>query len=754
MSDLALSADNSQPPLQVTIHPKSKKAPTTTSDPWTDAGFTEKPPRATTSAPTQTTSTGEDPWKAAGFSETPPEKSPAPQIGAGDAALHGGLDAATFGTFPTLVGVAQAGGADKAAQQKFEEAAANQPPGPPAEGAQFDTAGLAQTLHDVYGNHPDPEVRASYDRGRQKALEEQNAAREQNPKAYFAGQIVGSALTPSFGAGAAGTTGARIGTGMLAGGIGAGLYGAGEAVSEGKNLPEAVESGAKSVPFGAVTGGVLKGALGPRIAAPASSSGQRAADFAANVLEAPLPKGLASDNRSVQNTTALLQSVPFVGSRITGKVEKTAQAAGEHIGDIASQMTGGTQGRATADVLVRPGLQQIIKQNHTDIDRNYDAVRSMIDQNARFTMPRTDAALNEIMRRRAGAGKTNPALGLEQFRNVAGGATFEGAHEARVDARAAGNPTAQHPGYQAGHYNRLTAAMGADIREIVRAAAIKNGQNPQRALAAFDKAEKEFGRLSEQNDRLDAILHSKGQAAIETFLGAAKEKGGDIKLLAQLKQSMSPQEFEQVGGTLLNELGYNKAIDEFSLAKFVTNWNDISDRAKALLFQPKHLHDIEETANLGKHVKAALRQSNTSHTGSFIMLLDIAKDAALLGADFASGGGIGVNTMIGAGSTTILGGIGFWLGNSAKASSMAAWTRAYNAAAQRSTPARIAAFKVATRNMANTLGLDPAKVTHHIEGTIAGKADTSEPQPGPKGDKQQQRSPPSRHDQPHDNTVH
>ena len=328
MSDLALSADNGQPALQITIYPKSKRAPTTTSDPWTDAGFTEKRPRTTTSAPTPTTSTGEDPWKAAGFSETRPQKSPAPQISAGEAALHGGLDAATFGTFPTLTGIAQAGGTDKAAQQKVEEAAANQPPGPPAEGSQFDTGGLAQTLHDVYGNHPDPEVRASYERGRQKVLEEQHAAREQNPKAFFAGQLVGSALTPSFGAGTAGTVGARIGTGMLAGGIGAGLYGTGEALSEGKNLPEAVESGAKSVPFGAVTGGVIKGAIGPRIAAPAAAtSGQRAADFAANVLNAPLPRGLASDNRSVQNTTALLQSVPFVGSRITGKVEKQLKRA-------------------------------------------------------------------------------------------------------------------------------------------------------------------------------------------------------------------------------------------------------------------------------------------------------------------------------------------------------------------------------------------------------------------------------------------
>jgi hypothetical protein len=51
---------------------------------------------------------------------------------------------------------------------------------------------------------------------------------------------------------------------------------------------------------------------------------------------------------------------------------------------------------------------------------------------------------------------------------------------------------------------------------------------------------------------------------------------------------------------------------------------------------------------------------------------------------------------------------------------MAAWSRAYNAAAQRPTPVRIATFKLATRNMANNLGLDPAQVMRRVDGYISG----------------------------------
>lgn len=648
-----------------------------------------------------------------------PKAPPSRNIGTGEAAVRGGIDAASFGLTPALQGLTEAGKATKEGQET-ESAMAGVPSEAP--GMETSGVGLAKVLQDRFGNHPNPEAREAYERGRQQALDEQKSAQEQHPGAFLAGQFVGGMLTPGFGAATAGTLPARLATGAIAGGMGGGMYGAGEAVSEGKSAPEVMQSAGGGALLGAPTGAVLKGVIGPRVPrAPRTpvTAGQRAAATAED-LGAPLPRGLASDSPTIQATTAKLISTPFAGEKIRRAVGDVSEAAGDRVGEIAGQMTGGATDRAAGDVLVRPGLQQVIDDNHAAIDQAYGGVRGMIDQNARFTMPRTDATLNAIMRARAEAGHTNPAQGLEQFRNVAGGATFNGAHRARVDAREAGNVLVPHPGYNAADYNRLTRAMTEDLRAILRAAAKGDAYRAQRAVEAFNQAEHEFGKIAEQNDRLHGLLNSRGEGAIATLLGAMKEKGGDIRLLAQLRHSMDPQEFEQIGGTLLHELGHNAASGEFSLSQFVTNWNKTSDRAKGVLFQPQHLQNINDIVNLGEHIKGALKFANTSHTASTFIIYELIRDGVEGG--IAVGAGY-LDPTAGAGALA-----GFavanlftrYLASPARASSMAAWSRAYNAAAQRPTPVRIATFKLATRNMANNLGLDPAQVMRRVDGYISG----------------------------------
>jgi hypothetical protein len=223
-------------------------------------------------------------------------------------------------------------------------------------------------------------------------------------------------------------------------------------------------------------------------------------------------------------------------------------------------------------------------------------------------------------------------------------------------------------------------------------------------VRAFDQAETEFGRLAEQNSLLRRLIDSRGEGAIATLLGAANEKGGNLRLLAQLRGSMRPADFQQVGGMLLTELGHNNATGEFSLAKFVTNFDKVSDRAKSILFSAQHLRNIEDIAEMGAHIKGALRESTTSHSAGLLVMLDLAKDAALLGADVASGG-LGTGSLIGAGTSLAVWTLARWLGNPAIASSMAAWTRARVGMLGHPTPARLAAFNIATRNLANNLGI-------------------------------------------------
>lgn len=458
-----------------------------------------------------------------------------------------------------------------------------------------------------------------------------------------------------------------------------------------------------------VVGGSGPEAIGSRVVAPikaAETAGQRAAQTAAD-LGAPLPRGLTSDRPAMQGLTARVQSVPIVGSRIRSMVGETANAAGERIGDIAGEMTGGVSDRATADALVRPGLQDVINANNTDADEMYSGVRSMINPDRPYQLPRTKAVLDRIVAQRQAAGWADPEQGLEQFRNVSERGSFNGAHRARVDARSAGNAASPNPGYNASDYNQVTRALTADIRQLVHT---EGGAD---AVKAFDEAETEFGKIADQNDILHKLLNKQGEAPLATVLGAAREKGGNVRLLADLKRSMKPEDFQVIGGTLLRELGHSAGqAEDFSLARFATNWQKLSPRAKAVLFNEQHQKDIEDIVGMAKHLKGALKETNTSHTADTLIVFDTLRDIALFGASAAAG------TMSGATVAGAAGGTGMvllahWLASPAKARAMAEWAKSYRVirglpmrTGGGSSAARAAArFSVATRNLANNLGV-------------------------------------------------
>lgn len=654
------------------------------------------------------------------FSATAPKKDaaekPAREIGAGQSGAMGAYDSASFGLAPAIEGAAEASGLDKGLDAY------------PGSNLIRPIVGAAKLMHNAIAGSDDSEVHAAYERGRKAYLANQDAAKEQHAHIFLAGQLAGALASPGFGAGGGATRAANALRGVGAGAVGGGLYGAGNEISEGGGLSEIAKSGARGLATGAALGGAV-GTVLPRAAGPVTR-GQRAAQTAEE-LGAPLPRGLASDSAAVNATTAKMRSIPIAGTRVSSAVDRVQGAAGHRIEEISHGMAGGATDRAAADTVIRPGLQTAIDANRTAIDDAYNGLRRQIDTRARFTMPRTDRALTGIMRDRAEAGHVNPAAGLEQFRNVADGATFNGAHRARVDAREAGNAVVPHPGYNAGDFNRLTRAMTADLRDMVQAAAGRNPTAQRAALSAFDRAEQQFGRLADQNALLNRLVNARGEGAIATLLGAAKEQGGNLRLLAQLRHSMDPQDFQQIGGTLLSELGHQNASGEFSLAKFSTNWDKVSDRAKAVLFSPQHLRDIENIAEMGMHIKGALRESNTSHTAGALILLDMARDALMLGVGIGTGA-ISAGAAMTGGLAAVPGVVlAHWLATPATAAAMSNWTRAYRAVTlNQPSPARIAAFNLATRNLANNIGVPVQKVMQSIQGRIASKAE-----PDREGDK-------------------
>jgi hypothetical protein len=649
------------------------------------------------------------------------------EIGAGEAFARSAATSATFGLEPAIEG-ARAAGQTPEARGESEEDYIRKVARNPVEALGGE---IGNVVHGLYKIFTDSKAKKIYDEEREKAQKDLEAGGEQHPIASTAGTVAGALALPLPGMAPA-AAGARIARGAVLGGAGGALYGAGTGISKGEGTGDITKDAAVGGGLGVGLGGAIGGALGPRVKSPVASPGERAAQTAHD-LGAPIPRGLASDNPAVNNATASARSIPIIGSRIGSAVDATQHAAGEHIGDIAGRMTGGATDRAAIDTVLRPGLERVVDNNIDRQNTLYNTLRGMINRNAEFRMGQTQAALDNIVNRRAAAGWPNPHLGLEQFENVAEGATFDGAHRARTEARKAGGGTNPNPGYDKGDFNGLVRAMTQDIRGIVSQAALGNRTasgahfwpipaQRSAAVRAFDRAETEFGPLADQNTALQNLIDAPREGAIATLLGAAKAKGGDLSTLAQLRQAvrdgrMSQADFDQIGGALLAELGHTGPNSPFSLGRFVTNWDKVSDRAKSVLFSPQHLRDINDIFNLGAHIKRSLRETNSSHTANVLIWFDLARDAIVLGAS-GMAGTMGPGVIGGAAMATPGLALMHWLSRPASASAMAKWARARAGMAQ-PTPARIAVFNLATRNLSNNLGVPVETIMKRLAAPVA-----------------------------------
>ena len=462
----------------------------------------------------------------------------------------------------------------------------------------------------------------------------------------------------------------------------------------------------------------------------AGTAGERAAITAEETLKSPLPTGVTSDNPAVQQAAAVAQEFPIAGARISSKVTKTQEAAGEKVGEIASGMTRGTESRATAGPQFEGGLDTVLKNNKEEADALYGDLRSQLPVGPNgyrggdaeiASMPRMKAELDkQVFQRRLrgergdikGNNSPNPERGFEDLRNIQDAASFNGVQEARHELY---NPNRE--GFDKGRYDQIYKAMTADMRELVGKSAQSNGMDPNRAVAAFDRAETRYKQIAEENALIRDLQKSGGEKAIGQMMTATSAKSGDFQKLAQLKQVMPPEKFDLIGGTALGEMG--RTGDQFSLQKFNTAWNKMSNESKAILYDPAHRKTIDDIAEMAQHIDKSLAKANRSHTGGALIQFEILKTLGEIGAAALVGG-------VGAATTGITGGlgagvpaaVGWMLGNKARASSVRAFMASRAGLTTGTTPSKVAVYNIAMRNLAHTLNLPPSEVTQIVQDTL------------------------------------
>jgi hypothetical protein len=457
--------------------------------------------------------------------------------------------------------------------------------------------------------------------------------------ASAAGELTGAALPALIGNEAGLANLPRLARGAVAAGEGA-LYGSG-AAGPGNRAEGAVVGGA----LGAGTEAAVAGLAARRAAKIAASNAS--GDFASaaerqgiDYMAADLP-GATKSKFATSLSALTLGGIPLAeqGAKNVGTAAAAVERRASNIGSVADK-TGAGQA-------AQRGARQFVSQSADTLN----ALESKIPiaTEAPAAVANTRSALTSL----AQSFSSNPKL-AEAFRDPkivkfldaltpqttkeatglldaegnpimrdvthGGGLSWQDLRDFRTRVgQIIGQPGLASDGVQIGQLRALYAALSDDIRNTAQ-------QYGPKAVNAWSRWNNYARARSTRIENVVSLILGKNddkgaQSAFEAMQRLASDKGGDPVKLAQALRSMPDDEANSVRATMLDDLGHAAAGQQndtgsvFSAAQFVTNWNKIGGRAKAILFTGEHRRAIDDIAEVLSGMKSSTKFANTSKTG-------------------------------------------------------------------------------------------------------------------------------------------
>jgi len=206
-------------------------------------------------------------------------------------------------------------------------------------------------------------------------------------------------------------------------------------------------------------------------------------------------------------------------------------------------------------------------------------------------------------------------------------------------------------------------------------------------------------RVGPMQELADAVLGKGGKTdeALFNAIDSYAKAGGraDVQTLADIVRNIPVKDRGDLAGSIIRNLGVSPRTGQFSPDVFASQWKSYTPQAKAILFgnagpQRQAIDDIMTISERLKQV--GQRFGNPSGTAQNVNLLALATGfiAAPLATLSAAVGGAVAAKILAAPAT---------------ASSAAKWARTYAALTTRPSAQTIAAYQVASRNLANTAQL-------------------------------------------------
>lgn len=292
----------------------------------------------------------------------------------------------------------------------------------------------------------------------------------------------------------------------------------------------------------------------------------------------------------------------------------TRQALGSVDRSIANQIAGqGTISGALAERLRNPQAA-----NFTLADLR--AIRTEVGRSLSNTNPLQATLSGSQLRHLYGSISRDIEIGLETIANRAALLTQQGHNQA----------------------NRAT------VEQARRAAG---------ALRAFRTADRYFRQGMARIERFHQILNAQNhEQAAKRLVSAALNQGrGNIGMLRAAHAALRPEEWADVSAMVLRELGQPVGSARgmtqeigFSVSSFMTRWQNMDPRARALLFGGEHARAIDDLMRVVNRLANVEATYNTSRSATNAINL-----GGLLGTGAAVAGG--ADAMFTAGAAALTG---------------------------------------------------------------------------------------------------
>lgn len=439
-----------------------------------------------------------------------------------------------------------------------------------------------------------------------------------NPLARLGGQLAGGFALP-------------IGTGRSVGqlaGIGAGYSGAyGFGSAEG-DLGDRARNAAAYAPVGALAGyagGKLAEPIGNALSRFATRSSPAQAERNALLQAAQrqdidlIPAdvgGVATKGLTAGARQGIVSEIPIA------KAVERASVQGGAARDRAALAAGTPLDGGDAGEMVRRAANVEAKRTG-DIGRSLYARAFNRAGDAKVALPNARAALNrniaELDAIPGGGGAL--AKDLKKLRASIGEGEFGIAGVRAMQTRL--REEADFLGLRGSDTNRRYKQVLDAARDDVIAGLRAAGKGD--AAAAFKTADDFWKKRVETIDEVFEPLLGKnaprsGEQIFTTLEGMAKKQTGNARMIQRVITAMPAAEASGIRASVIQRLGEatKGAQDDtgkvFSFSTFLTRWNDMSPRAKAVLFQGESRAALDDLAKVSAGAKSTAKYANTSNT--------------------------------------------------------------------------------------------------------------------------------------------